>query len=125
MRKIYLFFIFLFIPFVSFSQIVSINPQIDFPEYNQYYQSPGLTLQQRNVLDNIYRNYAHQIYQSNNNIINYTRQYQQLSNSARQDPKFAQAAAQVKSLLSFEVGNKKILYERMMQEGAQVVQNNQ
>ena len=108
----------------AFSQALYVNPPIDMPEYNQLYQAPNLTVQQKNMLDNIQRNYANQLYQSNNNIINYTRQYQQLSNSAKQDPQFAKAATQVKSLLNFEVGRKKILYENMMKEGRRVVENN-
>lgn len=127
MKKSIIPFIFLMTSCLSsgaFSQILYMDPPIDMPEYSQLYQTPDLTVQQKNALDNIQRNYANQLYQSNNNIVNYTRQYQQLSSSARQDPQFAKAASQVKSLLNFEVGKKKILYENMMKEGRQVVQDN-
>lgn len=95
---------------------------ISIPAYQQLYQTPGLTNQQKEALDRVWNSYAYPIKSSNDKIVSYTRQYQQLNGLANKDPEAAKAAKSVKNMLDFEVANKNLMYDKMIKAGKRIVE---
>lgn len=93
---------------------------ISIPEFQQLYQTPGISQLQVQKLDKIWQKYAWRLEVSSKKIVSYTRQYQQMMGLAKQDPKFASAAQSIKKMLEFENGQKQIMYDQMIKEGYKV-----